>query len=324
MKGKKTILVTGGCGFIASNYLNKFVAKYQNDYLFVNIDRLTYAANKANVVVGSSSNYFFEQADIRDGAVMEKIFIKYAPTDIINFAAETHVDASIDNPGIFVETNIVGTHNLLMLARRHRVDRFHQVSTDEVYGHFENKEGKFSENDALRPNSPYSASKASADLLVNAYHRTFGLNCVISRGSNTYGPNQDSSKLIPKFITNILKNKKVPLYAKGDNVRDWLYVEDHIDAIDAVFHKAKSGQIYNIGANCEKSNIEITKILLDALGKDESMIDYVEDRPGHDFRYGLCIEKIKGELGWAPRFGFEESMKITIEYYKSQQVGAMS
>jgi len=218
MEYKKIILVTGGAGFIGSNYLNKFVPKYKN-YLFVNVDILTYAANLSNVKIQSAKNYKFEKVDIRDIKNLEKIFIKYKPTDIINFAAETHVDFSIDNPAIFIETNINGTNNLLSLAKEHRINRFCQISTDEVYGQLKTKRGKFKETYNLDPSSPYSASKAAAELLVNAYHKTFSLNTIITRSSNNYGPNQDVSKLIPKFITNLINNKKVPIYASREKYK---------------------------------------------------------------------------------------------------------
>ena len=318
MKPEKTILVTGGAGFIGSNYLNKFVPKYK-DYFFINVDILTYAADLNNLKVGLLDNYKFEKVDIRDIKDLEKVFAKHKPTDIINFAAESHVDFSIKNPAIFIETNVNGTNNLLTLAKKYKISRFHQISTDEVYGQLKTKKGKFKETDILDPGSPYSASKAAADLLVKAYNKTFGLNTVITRSSNNYGPNQDVSKLIPKFITNLLDDKKVPLYAKGDNIRDWIYVEDNIDAIDLVFHKGKVGEIYNIGGSCEKTNLEITKILLNLLNKDENYIESVPDRLGHDFRYALNIDKIQNELGWKPKYNFEEAIRKTIKFYKNYE-----
>ena len=314
---KKTILVTGGAGFIGSNYLNKFVPKYK-DYLFINVDILTYAADLNNLKVGSLATYKFEKVDIRDIKNLERVFLKYKPTDIINFAAETHVDFSIKNPNIFIETNINGTNNLLTLAKEYKINRFHQISTDEVYGQLKTRKGKFKETDNLNPSSPYSASKAAADLLVKAYNKTFGLNTVITRSSNNYGPNQDVSKLIPKFITNLLNNKKVPLYARGDNIRDWIYVEDNIDVVDLVFHKGRVGEIYNIGGSCEKTNLEITKTLLNLLGKDESFIENVADRPGHDFRYALNINKIQNELGWEPKTPLDQGLKNTIEWLRGR------
>jgi len=316
MKYKKIILLTGGAGFIGSNYLNKFVSKYKT-YFFINVDFLTYAANLNNIKVKNAKNYTFEKVDIRDIKSLNKIFLKYHPTDIIHFAAETHVDFSIQNPAIFIETNINGTNNLLMLAKEYKIKRFVQISTDEVYGQLKSKKGKFKETDRLDPSSPYSASKAGAELLVNAYHKTFGLDTVITRSSNNYGPNQDTTKVIPKFITNLLNNKKVPLYAKGDNIRDWIYIEDNVEAIDLVFHKGRTGEVYNIGGQCEKTNLEITKILLKLLNKDESYIEYVPDRPGHDFRYALDISKIYNELGWRPKYNFQQGIKKTVEFYKS-------
>ncbi len=316
MKYKKIILVTGGAGFIGSNYLNKFVPKYKN-YFFINLDALTYAGNLNNIKIKNAKNYTFEKIDIRDIKSLNKNFSKYHPTDIIHFAAETHVDFSIQNPAIFIETNINGTNNILMLAKEYKINRFCQISTDEVYGQLKSKRGKFKETDKLDPSSPYSASKAAAELLVNAYHKTFSLNTVITRSSNNYGPNQDTSKLIPKFITNLLKNEKVPLYASGQNIRDWIYVEDNVRAINLVFHKGKSGEVYNIGGQCEKTNLEITKILLKLLDKDESFIEQVADRPGHDFRYALDVSKIRRELGWRPKYNFQQGVKKTVEFYKN-------
>lgn len=319
MKYTRIIFITGGAGFIGSNYLNKFVPQYKN-YLFINIDALTYAANLSNITINSCKNYKFEKADIRDINKLNTIFLKYKPTDIIHFAAESHVDFSIKNPSIFVETNIDGTNNLLLLAKQYKLNRFHQISTDEVYGQLKTRKGKFKETDNLNPSSPYSASKAAADLLVNAYHKTFGLNTVITRSSNNYGSNQDTTKLIPKFIVNLLNNKKVPLYAQGDNIRDWIYIEDNVEAINLVFHKGKSGEIYNIGGQCEKTNLEITRIILKLLHKDESYIKHVVDRPGHDFRYALDISKISKELGWKPKYNFEIGIIKTIEFYKNQEL----
>lgn len=318
MKNKKIILITGGTGFIGSNYLNKFVPKHK-DYLFINVDVLTYAANLANLKINRFDNYSFEKVDIRDLKNLERMFIEYKPTDIIHFAAETHVDFSIRNPSIFIETNISGTHNLLQLAKKYKINRFCHISTDEVYGDFkENESGQFTEKSPLVPNNPYSASKAAADLLVGVYFQTFGLNTVIARSSNNYGFNQDPSKLIPKFIINLLHNKKVPLYADGSNIRDWIFVEDNIDAIDLVFHQGKPGKVYNISANCEKSNLRITEMLLKLLGRDASFIEYISDRPGHDFRYALNSSKIRNELNWKPKYSFERGISKTIESYKNK------
>ncbi len=316
LKEIKNILITGGAGFIGSNFLNKYV-NLNSDINFINLDKLTYAAHLDNILVGNNKNYFFEQGDICDLEFLEKVFEKYKIDSVIHFAAESHVDLSIKNPNLFVEVNILGTQNLLHLANKYKVKRFHHVSTDEVYGSLEDS-GYFTEETNLAPNSPYSASKAGSDMLVRAYSHTFGLNTTMTRCSNNYGPNQDQTKLIPKFVTNLLQNKKVPLYASGQNVRDWLFVEDHCDAIWEVFTKSKSGETYNVGGNNEKSNIEITKILLEKLGKDESLIEYVADRPGHDFRYAIDAAKIKQDLGWEPKYNFEEAILITIKYYKTK------
>lgn len=310
---KKKIIVTGGLGFIGSNFLNKFVIKYP-EYFFINVDCMTYAANKKNICVSKKSNYTFERIDIRDLKSLEKVFKKYKPTDIIHFAAESHVDISIKNPAIFVETNVIGTHNLLMLSKKYFLNRYYQVSTDEVYGSLEKDNKPFRIDSSLAPNSPYSASKAAADMLVRAYSKTFDMNAVISRCSNNYGPNQDKTKLIPKFIFFLLSNKKVPLYAKGENIRDWIYVEDHIDAIDMIFHKGKSGSIYNIGGNCELSNMEIVKKLIAITKKDKSYIEYVSDRLGHDFRYAIDNSEIYKEFGWKPRYSFKEGIMKTFKY----------
>ena len=312
---KKVIFVTGGAGFIGSNYLNKYVLRYPK-YRFVNIDALTYAAKKTNIKVAPLSNYIFEKADIRDAAKMEKLFLKYRPTDIIHFAAESHVDMSIKDPNIFIETNIVGTNNLLNLAKKQRTARFHHISTDEVYGALKDKKGVFTEKSPIAPRNPYSASKAGAELMVMAYHETFGMNTVITRSSNNYGPNQDTTKLIPSFITKLLKGEKVPLYGKGENIRDWLYVEDNVDAIDLVFHKGRAGQVYNIGGNCELANNVVVRKLLTLTKRDESFVSYVEDRLGHDFRYALSSAKLTKELGWKPKSNFEKGIQQTFAFYQ--------
>jgi dTDP-glucose 4,6-dehydratase len=316
MNYQKNILITGGMGFIGSNYLNKFVTVYPN-YLFINIDCLNYAANKNNVKISSHSNYVFEKVDIRNKTALEKVFKKYKITDVIHFAAESHVDKSIENPNIFVETNIAGTHNLLTLARKYTIKRFHQISTDEVYGSLGLHQKPFTHTSPLAPNNPYSASKASADMLVRSYGKTFNLDVLISRCGNNYGPNQDKTKLIPKSILNSLKNKKIPIYAKGDNIRDWVYVEDHIDAIDMIFHKGKPGSIYNIGGNGEISNLEIVKKILTMLGKTTTLLEFVVDRKGHDFRYAMDRKQLLKEFKWKPKVSLEEGLKKTIESFKS-------
>jgi dTDP-glucose 4,6-dehydratase len=338
----KTILITGGYGFIGSNFLNTFVPRFP-DIKFINIDKLTYAANLNNLEflpqnfgefndlkqeynwqsenLETASNYFFENGDILDLNFLEKVCQKYEIDSIIHFAAESHVDLSIKNPTIFVETNILGTQNLLTLAKKYQIQRFHHVSTDEVYGQLpiDKPEIKFTENTPLAPNSPYSASKVGSDFLVRAYIETFDLNAVITRCSNNYGPYQDKTKLIPKFITNLLNGQKVPLYASGQNVRDWLFVIDHCEAIWEVFTRGNKGEVYNIGGNNEMTNLQITKEILKLTGRDESYIEYVTDRPGHDLRYAIDASKIKNDLGWGPRFSFEDGIAKTFEFYKSSR-----
>jgi len=316
-KHNERILVTGGAGFIGSNYLNAFVPR-RSETLFVNVDCLTYAGNLKNIAVAEASNYRFYKVDIRDCDALEKVFAEHAPTGVIHFAAESHVDISIENPSIFVETNIVGTHNLLAVSRAHGLKRFHQISTDEVYGSLGKDAPPFTTHSPIAPNSPYSASKAAADLLVHSYHRTFGLDTVISRSSNNYGPNQDSSKIIPKFIANLLAGEKVSLYAKGENIRDWLYVEDHVEAIDLIFRKGTSGAVYNIGGGEELSNIELTRQLLALTGRDESFIQEVADRPGHDFRYASDSGELFRELEWKPRHSFADGIRTTFEWYRER------
>jgi dTDP-glucose 4,6-dehydratase len=312
----KTIFITGGAGFIGSNYLNKYVPRYPT-YRFVNIDALTYAAKKTNIHITSLSNYVFEKADIRDAEKLERLFVKYKPTGIIHFAAESHVDLSIKDPNIFIETNIIGTNNLLSLAKKYGVGRFHHISTDEVYGALKDKKGIFTEKSTIAPRNPYSASKAGADVMVMAYHETFGMDTIITRSSNNYGPNQDTTKLIPSFITKLLKGEQVPLYGNGENIRDWLYVEDNIDAIDLVFHKGKSGNVYNIGGNCELANIAVVNKLLKLTGRGASSIRYVEDRLGHDFRYALSSDKLTKTFDWKPKVNFEKGIKKTFQYFKN-------
>lgn len=313
----KIIFVTGGAGFIGSHYLNTMVLRYPQ-YRFINIDALTYAANLENIKIADRPNYVFIQADIRDREVMGQLFKEYTPTHVIHFAAESHVDNSIERPQAFIETNIVGTQILLDLARTHGIQRFHQVSTDEVYGSLSGDAPAVTEEAPLLPNSPYSASKASGDLLVRSYHRTFGLDTVTTRASNNYGPHQHTEKLIPRFITALLQGKKVPLYGNGLNVRDWIYVGDHIEGIDAVFHKGKPGEIYNLGGNNELNNVEITNILLGMSGLGEEMIEHVADRLGHDFRYAIDSSKAKREFGWQPKMDFTEGMKMTWNYYAAK------
>lgn len=318
MKYDKVILVTGGAGFIGANYLNAIVPLYPN-YRFINIDVLTYAADLKNISVANSANYAFAQADIRNMPALEAIWKEYSPTDIIHFAAESHVDNSITGPSIFIETNVLGTQNLLELSRAQGVKRFHHISTDEVYGSLAHNDKSSTEDSPILPNSPYSASKAAAELVVRSYNKTFGLNTVVTRASNNYGPNQHKEKLIPLFVTNLLAGKKVPVYGTGKNVRDWLYVGDHVLGIDAAFHKGKSGEIYNLGGGVELENIYITKLLIELCERDDSAIEHVTDRLGHDLRYSLDSGKAQRELGWTPKKDFEDGLKETVAYYRSHR-----
>ncbi len=312
------ILITWWAWFIGSNFLNKYVILYP-DITFINVDCLTYAWKLENISeeVKSASNYIFEKNDIRDIAPLEEVFKKHAPTDIIHFAAESHVDNSIKNPKLFTETNVIGTQNLLDLHRKYGLKRFHQISTDEVYGDIPNS-WFFLETTPLNPSSPYSASKTAADLLVKAYGRTFKIDYTLTRCSNNYGPNQDNEKLIPHFIDLLKNDKPVTVYGDWSNIRDRLFVEDHIDAIWEVFTKAQSGSIYNIWWNNEYSNLEITKILLKEMWKDESYITFVTDRPGHDKRYAIDASKIKNELWWEPKVKFDGWIITTIQFYLSK------
>ena len=310
------LLVTGGAGFIGSCFVRHILSKY-DDYKVINLDALTYCGNIENLKdIENNANYKFVHGNICNKKLVRDLV---AEVDcIINFAAESHVDNSIKRPEIFIETNVQGTLNLLQASKELGVDRFLQVSTDEVYGSL-GKTGYFYETTPLAPNSPYSASKASADLLVRAYHETYKLPVLNTRCSNNYGPYQYPEKLIPFFISQLLKGEKVPVYGDGLNVRDWLYVYDHCEAIDTVLHKGKIGEIYNIGGHNEKTNLEITHLILEAMGKDENSIKYVEDRLGHDRRYAISNDKISTELGWSPSITFEEGIKLTIEWYLSNQ-----
>ena len=310
------ILVTGGAGFIGSCFVRHMLKKH-SDYKIINLDALTYAGNIENLDdVKNNPNYKFVHGDICDRNLVRDLA---AQVDcVVNFAAESHVDNSIKHPEIFVKTNVEGTLNLLQAAKEFKIERYLQVSTDEVYGSL-GKTGYFYETTPLAPNSPYSASKASADLLVRAYYETYKLPTLNTRCSNNYGPYQYPEKLIPFFISKLLRNEKVPVYGDGLNVRDWLYVYDHCEAIDRVLHNGKIGEVYNIGGHNEKTNLEITHLILDAMGKDESSIEYVEDRLGHDRRYAISNDKIMKELNWSPSVTFEEGIKMTIDWYLSNQ-----
>jgi len=312
----KNILVTGGAGFIGSCFVRHMLKKH-SDYKIINLDCLTYAGNIENLDdVKANPNYTFVHGNICDRKLVRELIAECDA--VVNFAAESHVDRSITGPEIFVETNVQGTLNLLQASKELGVDRYLQVSTDEVYGTL-GKTGYFTETTPIAPNSPYSASKASADLLVRAYYETYKMPVLNTRCSNNYGPYQYPEKLIPFFISRLLNGQKVPVYGDGMNVRDWLYVYDHCEAIDVVLHKGKVGEVYNIGGHNEKTNMEITKIILAAMGKDESSIEYVQDRLGHDKRYAIDNTKIQTELGWKPSWTFEEGIKLTIEWYLNNQ-----
>ena len=324
----KNILVTGGAGFIGSNFV-KFMLEKHPDYRIINIDALTYAGNLENFKeIENNPNYKFIKCDIRDRKKIDEIFHIYDIDVVINFAAESHVDRSIEEPEVFLTTNIIGTQVLLDAAKKYwKVNpndkyckeykpgvKFLQISTDEVYGAL-GKTGMFVETMPLMPNSPYSASKASADMIVRAYYKTYGFPINITRCSNNYGPYQFPEKLIPLMINNCLKEKELPVYGDGMQVRDWLHVSDHCSAIDTVLHKGIDGEVYNIGGNNEKANIDIVKLIIQTLGKSEKLIKYVKDRPGHDRRYAIDNTKITTELGWKPAYTFEQGIKETIQWY---------
>ncbi|WJI08596.1 dTDP-glucose 4,6-dehydratase [Methanobacterium sp. CWC-01] len=306
------VLVTGGAGFIGSNFVRYMLDSHPH-YELVNLDALTYCGNLENLSgVEENPNYTFIKGDITD---KDLVFGIVEDMDlIVNFAAESHVDRSIEDPAIFIKSNVLGTQTLLDAAQKLGVDKFLQISTDEVYGSL-GEEGYFRENTPLAPNSPYSASKAAADLMVRAYHKTFRLPMNITRCSNNYGPYQFPEKLIPLMISNALENKSLPVYGDGLHVRDWLHVYDHCTAIDLVLHQGKDGEVYNIGGNNEKKNIEIVKLILKILDKPESLITRVEDRKGHDRRYAIDSSKIQNQLGWKPKYTFELGISETIEWY---------
>ena len=315
-------LITGGAGFIGSNFLNLMVNKYPND-TYICFDKLTYAGNLENLdKIKDKPNFKFIKGDITSIDDVENVFKSYKLDYVINFAAESHVDRSINNPNIFLDTNIMGVATLLNACVKYGIKRFHQVSTDEVYGDLplDKPELLFNELSPLKPSSPYSASKASADLLCLAYHRTYNLPLTISRCSNNYGPYQYLEKLIPLMIDNAKNNKKLPIYGDGLNVRDWIYVDDHNLAIDLIVRNAKDGSIYNIGSNNEKNNLFIIKTILKELGKDESLISYVPDRKGHDRRYAIDSSKLQKELGWKPLTSFDDGIKKTISWYLNNEL----
>lgn len=311
------ILVTGGAGFIGSNFIFYMLEKHPN-YRIVCLDALTYAGNlKTLEPAMDNKNFIFVKGDVRDRDFIFDLFAEEDFNMVVNFAAESHVDRSIEDPGVFLETNIMGTQVLMDACRDYGIERFHQVSTDEVYGDLplDKPELMFTEETSITTSSPYSASKASADLLVEAYNRTFGLPVTISRCSNNYGPYQFPEKLIPLMISKALADEKLPVYGKGENIRDWLYVEDHCRAIDLILHEGKDGEVYNIGGHNERSNLEVVKTILNELDKPESLITFVEDRAGHDLRYAIDPTKISDELGWEPTILFDEGIKKTIDWY---------
>lgn len=311
------ILVTGGAGFIGSNFVYYELDNYPNDEVIC-LDKLTYAGNLETLEIAMKNPKFkFVKGDIADRAFIDDLFASEKPDVVVNFAAESHVDRSIENPEIFLQTNVIGTSVLMDAFHKYGNIRYHQVSTDEVYGDLplDRPDLFFTETTPLHTSSPYSASKASADLLVQAYYRTYKLPVTISRCSNNYGPYHFPEKLIPLMIANALNDKKLPVYGKGENVRDWLYVEDHCSAIDLIIRKGKIGEVYNIGGHNERTNLEVVKTIIKELGKSEDLIEFVTDRPGHDRRYAIDPTKIHNELGWLPATKFDDGIKKTIEWY---------
>lgn len=312
------ILITGGAGFIGSNFIHYIHNKYPT-YEIVNVDFLTYAGNLENLKsVEDSSRYAFIHGDISDCDSMKPVFTNHTFDRVINFAAESHVDRSISQPDCFVKANVVGTQTLLDLAKEYQVPKFIQVSTDEVYGSL-GKSGYFTEETPLAPNSPYSASKAASDLLVYSYYKTYEMDVNITRCSNNYGPYQFPEKLIPLMITNVLEEKKLPVYGDGKNIRDWLHVKDHCSAIDLVMHQGVAGEIYNIGGNNERENLELIQKIVCTLEASSDLIEYIEDRPGHDRRYAIDAHKISTELGWKPVYTFDVGLEETIDWYLSNK-----
>lgn len=315
------IIVTGGAGFIGANFVYYELESHPEDCIIC-IDKLTYAGNMATLDDAmKQENFSFHRVDIADRAAVYQVFEQEKPDIVVNFAAESHVDRSIENPEIFLQTNVIGTSVLMDACRKYGIRRYHQVSTDEVYGDLplDRPDLLFTEETPLHTSSPYSSSKASADLLVMAYHRTYGLDTTISRCSNNYGPYHFPEKLIPLMILNALQGKKLPVYGDGKNVRDWLYVKDHAAAIDLIIRKGKAGEVYNVGGHNERSNLTVVRSVLKALGKDESSIEYVTDRKGHDRRYAIDPTKIQRDLGWSPTVKFEEGLAKTVKWYLANE-----
>ncbi len=309
------ILITGGCGFIGSNFV-RYLLETDQSISIINLDSLTYAGNLQNLAdISENPRYEFVQGDICNREQIDSVFQRKLDV-VINFAAESHVDRSIQDSGPFIKTNILGTQVLLDAARTYEIGKYVQVSTDEVYGSL-GSEGYFTEETPLAPNSPYAASKAGWDLLVRSYIHTFKLPGLITRCSNNYGPYQFPEKLLPLFITNLLKNEPVPVYGDGKNVRDWIHVRDHCRAIDMVWRKGRVGEVYNIGGNCEKTNLDLTHTLLDVMEKPRTLIKFVKDRPGHDLRYAIDSSKVKNELEWEPKIPFEQGLRETVEWYQT-------
>ncbi len=309
----KNILVTGGAGFIGSAFVRYMVEKYPH-YNIIVLDKLTYAGNMDNLLpVSDEPNYRFERGDIADAETVERICQEHSIDTVVNFAAESHVDRSILNPGAFLQTDVVGVYVLLEACRKLGIQRFHHISTDEVYGSI--TEGHFTETHPLEPNNPYSAAKAGGELMIRAYQVTHGLHTTITRGSNTFGPYHYPEKLIPFFVTEAIDDRPLPLYGDGSQVRDWLYVLDHCEGVDVVLHQGAPGEIYNVGGENERQNIEITHRILTQLGKPDTLIKHVEDRPGHDRRYSITNEKMRSHFGWSPRTPFDEALQQTVQWY---------
>jgi len=312
------ILVTGGCGFIGSNFIRQQLTNYPSQTV-LNLDKLTYAGNPENLAdLATDPRYRFEQGDIADRQRVRELLQDFQPEIVVNFAAESHVDRSILDSGPFVQTNVVGTQILMDACREEKIPRYVQVSTDEVYGSL-GETGFFTEETPLAPNSPYSASKTAADLLVRSYYHSFVFPAITTRCSNNYGPYQFPEKLIPLFISNAMRDQQLPVYGTGKNVRDWIHVDDHCRGIDAAMRRGKVGEVYNFGGRTEKTNLEITHLLLKLLGKPESLIRYVQDRPGHDMRYAIDPAKAERELGWKPSVDFESGLQQTIDWYKQNE-----
>jgi dTDP-glucose 4,6-dehydratase len=310
------LLVTGGAGFIGSNFIRHMLSAHP-DYRIVNLDSLTYAGNLNNLkACDTNPHYTFVKGDICDRTLVNTVMEKQGIDTIVHFAAESHVDRSIADASVFVKTNVLGTHTLLEAARQHKARRFIHISTDEVYGSI--PRGSFRETDILSPSSPYSSSKAGSDLLALSYYTTYNLPVIVTRCTNNFGPYQYPEKLIPLFVTNLIDGKKVPVYGTGKNIRDWIHVQDHCNAIDFILDKGSSGEIYNIGGANEKTNLEITEKILALLKKDDSQIEHVEDRPGHDLRYSLDCAKLRG-LGWKPSQSFEEGLRDTVRWYEENE-----